>query len=108
MAKLPKDEQRMMTIVRVIAALWGLMFLLFGLFIKPAGAGGIDEQFLWDRLHPFGVGDAIGVILIVAGLIVISGVWVGKFGEQFNEPGSVRWNYVPIGLVALGSILCWL
>lgn len=109
--KSDKDERATWVVVQGIALAWGLAFIIGGFFIKPKGwdepGNNINKQFLWDRLHPFTAGDLIGFLILMAGLITISAIWIRWFGYQYNEVGSVKWNLIPIGLILLGSLLCW-
>lgn len=81
-----------------------LFFILFGFFIKQECD--IDKIYLWCRLHPFTVGDFIGVTLFLGGCFILSGVWKNWF-TLWEEEHTTRWNLITFVATVLGVIFFW-
>lgn len=105
MSKVFKDnENTEWTVVRIIIAVVVLFFTLFGFFIKQDCD--IDKVYLWCRLHPFTVGDFIGVTLFYGGAFMLSGLWKNWF-TLWEEENTQRWNWIIFAGTVLGIIFIW-
>jgi len=94
-------------IVRAIVGLCAVLFTIFGFITKPEGAGDFDKIFLWDRLHPFTIGDWVGVPLFYAFCLVLMGVPQKLLGRLYNPAGSSQWNLIAFAGGVLSIILIW-
>lgn len=100
---LEKDEKIAWVIVRIILAIVGVSFLVYGLFVhQPCG---IDAEFLSCRLTGT-IFDIIGVTLFGGGMVVMSGVY--KKAEYLTNPiGSSLFNNILFVAMVAGVLLFW-
>jgi len=100
---LEKDEKIAWVIVRIILAIVGVSFLVYGLFVhQPCG---IDAEFLSCRLTGT-IFDIIGVTLFGGGMVVMSGVY--KKSEYLTNPiGSSLFNNILFVAMVAGVLLFW-
>jgi len=98
-----KTQNREWLPARIILAIFVTAFIMYGFFIKqPCDT---DQQYLWCRLHPASLLQIIGVIFIVAGAVVLSGLI--KWLKLWNEANSSKWNYMFCAILAIGFLLAW-
>jgi len=88
---------------RIILAVFVTVFLMYGFFVKQPCD--IDQQYLWCRLHPASFLQIIGVIFILAGAVVLSGLVKGL--NLWNEANSSKWNLVFFSILGIGCLLTW-
>lgn len=100
---LAKDEKLGWVISRIVIAMFGISFLVYGLFFHPEC--GIDSEFLACRLTG-SIPDIIGVILIGGGLFVMSGLF--REAEYLTNPIGSNFfnNALGVGLLT-GAVLVW-
>lgn len=104
MANENKDEKVLGTIAVVFCALVVVLFFLFGLIIKPEGAGSATStEFLWDAFHPFGVLDFLGTVLFLASVVFISGIWKKFLPNNPTTGQGIQYGFWAAG--ALGIVL---
>lgn len=84
--KLPKDERNLWSLVRGLYCVILLLFILFGVIIKPGGAGDmINSVTVWDHLHPASALALIGIVLIIAAMLTISGLTSKIIGPYLSD-----------------------
>jgi len=83
---------------KIFGALLILVFLIMGLGKRPKGS-----ELLWDKLHPFGFFDFIGVAGFIFGILVLSG-W---FKPLYNPANSSKWNLIAFVALGLSIIFFW-
>ena len=95
-----KDEKRLWTVVKVFVIIVGVLFIYHGFLHKPTP----PEGTLWDALHPASFVNWIGVIMWIACMVGISGSFVPKLNDTFEDVG--RWfPYVVFAVGILGIVL---
>lgn len=81
------------------------LFILFG-FVLEQPCDGIDNIYLYCRVHPFNFFDLIGTILFLFGCFWLSGVWTEFVKDDQDERlAKVKW-YALLGAV-FGMVLLW-
>lgn len=94
-----------MTFTSIAVLVFVALFTIFGFFV-PAECDGIDNVYLYCRLHPFTLGDFLGCVLFYGGAFLLSGVWTKLFNLHENV-GSTSWNWLFFVLLAGGVITIW-
>lgn len=90
-------------IVRSILAVIAVLFVIYGIaVVQPCD---IDAVFLSCRLNG-SVGDIVGCIMFVGGMLVMSGVFKGV-KHLYNPPNTSFWNLVAFGTMVLGVVIFW-
>jgi hypothetical protein len=106
MKRSDKQKEKRQQIIGMIAmGIVLFMFILLGFVIKQECD--IDAEYLWCRLHPFTIGDVIGVPLFVAGAVLISGLLPYMGINLYNPANSSQWNIISFIGMLVGIILFW-
>jgi hypothetical protein len=83
---------------KIFGGIIALFFIIMGLISKPKGS-----EILWEKLHPFGLFDFIGVAGFLFGIIVLSG-WLKPL---YTPAQSAKWNSISFVVIGLSIILFW-
>lgn len=89
---------------RIILAVIVTVFLTMGLIVKQPCD--IDQATLWCRLHPASILQILGVVLILAGAFILSGLWKGWL-TLWNDENNTKWNTVFFVFLLAGFLLTW-